>query len=93
MTQFLDALSTAAGANGVAGQIAPPTVEAGLRRGPVSVITPPLRAVAECVRAPADSRKCVTLTAAQVSQCDGCDLPHIVLQISVFSKYNCSCRF
>lgn len=70
VTHFLVALSTAAGANGLPGQNAPPTVEAGLRCGRVSVITPPLRTAAESVRALADSRKCVTLTTAQVGQCD-----------------------
>lgn len=93
-THFLVALLTAAGANGLPGQTAPPSVEAGLRCGRVSVITPPLRAAAESVRAPADSRTCVTLTPAQVRQRDGCHLSHKLFWKSVFSMMdNCSCRF
>lgn len=83
--QFLVAMSTAAGANGLPGLNAPPSVEAGLRSGRVSVITPPLRAEAESVWDPADSRKPVTLTAAQVSQCDRCHLSHTLCAESLYS--------
>lgn len=95
VTQFLVAMSTAAGASGLPGQNAPPSVEAGLRSGRVSVIAPPLRAAAESVWDPANSRKPATLTAAQVSQCDRAQLSHTLYRVQnlcTFCLYDGSCR-
>ncbi len=91
VTQFLVAMLTAAGANGLPGLTAPPSVEAGLRSGRVSVITPPLRVEAESVWDPADSRKPATLTTAQVSPCDRCCLSHTQCAESLYSLTVCMC--